>query len=142
MSDRADLVSRIPLFAELSDAQRESVEQLLFPVERRDGDTVIAEDDDSPVNFYLITGGEAVVSVQGKEVSRLGPGDYFGEVALTGRRSRSATVIAKGPLEMLAISAWNFAQLLSVDAGVRDAVERAAGEHLDADAARRHGTPS
>ena len=126
MSDRGELVGSIPLFAGLSEKQRDSIERLFFQVERNDGDTVIAEGDDSPVNFYVITAGEAVVSVQGKEVNRLGPGDYFGEYALTKRRPRSATVTAEGPLEMLAISGWNFDHLLASDSGIRTAVEQAA----------------
>lgn len=131
MSDRGQLVGSIPLFAGLSEKQRDSIERLFFPVQRSDGDTVIAEGDDSPVNFYVITAGEAVVSVKGKAVNRLQPGDYFGEFALTKRRPRSATVTADGPLEMLAISGWNFAQLLAVDAGIRNAVGQAATTHQE-----------
>jgi CRP-like cAMP-binding protein len=57
-------------------------------------------------------------------------------MALTKRRPRSATVTADGPLEMYAISGWNFDQLLASDAGIRQAVEHAIAEHVDADEVR------
>lgn len=136
MSDRSDLVSAIPLFAGLTGQQRDAIERLFFRVERGDGDTVVAEGDDSAVNFYVITAGEAVVSLQGKEINRLGPGDYFGEMALTKRSPRSATVKASGTLEMLAISGWNFGQLLATDPGIRTAVDEAVAEHAESDATR------
>ena len=131
LSDRRELLGRLPLFAGLSDAQRESVERLFFLVERDHGDTIVAEGDDSAVNFYVITEGEAVVSVKGKEVNRLGPGDHFGETALLKHRARLATVTAAGRLEMLAISGWNFSQLLAIDAGIRQAIEQAAADYVD-----------
>ena len=137
MSDRSDLVSAIPLFAGLSGEQRDSVERLFFRVERGDGDTIVAEGDDAAVNFYLITAGEAVVSLQGKEINRLGPGDYFGEMALTKRRPRSATVTANGKLEMLAISGWNFSQLLSTDPAIRTAVDQAVADRVESDDMRK-----
>ena len=132
MSDRRELVSGIPLFAKLSEAQRQSIERLFFRVERSDGETIVAEGDDSPVNFYVITDGEAVVSMQGKEVRRLKAGDFFGETALAANTARTATVTAAGPVEMLAISGWNFSQLLAADAGIRDAVTQAVADHTGA----------
>jgi CRP-like cAMP-binding protein len=142
MSDRGDLVSTIPLFGGLSEEQRDSVARLFFQVERSDGDTVVAEGDDSAVNFYVITSGEAVVSVEGREINRLRRGDYFGEMALTKRRPRSASVTAVGSLEMLAISGWNFAQLLSTDPGIRRAVEQAIADHVAVDELRSVGHES
>lgn len=129
MSDRYELVRAIPLFSGLSGEQRAAIERLFFHVARGDGDTIVTEGDEGAVNFYVITAGEAVVSVKGKEVGRLGPGDYFGETALIKSRPRAATVTAAGPLEMLAVSGWNLSQLLAVDAGVRTAIEQAAAAH-------------
>lgn len=85
---------------------------------------------ESAVNFYVITASEAVVSMQGKEVRRLHRGAHFGEVALTTDVPRSATVTAAGRLEMLAISGWNFSQLLATDPSIRESLEHAAAVHL------------
>jgi CRP-like cAMP-binding protein len=143
MSDRHELVSAIPLFSGLSAEQRTSIERLFFHVRREDGDNIVTEGDDGAVNFYVITDGEAVVSVHGKEVGRLGPGDYFGEAALIKSRPRAATVTAAGTLEMLAVSGWNLAQLLEVDTAIRDAIEQAVAARSTAGgagAARRNQT--
>jgi CRP-like cAMP-binding protein len=137
--DHGDLVGRIPLFAELSEEQRDAVARLFFRVQRGDGDVIVAEGDDSVANFYVITAGRAVVTAGGGEVSRLGPGDYFGEMALTRRRPRSATVTAAGPVEMLAISGWNFAQLLATDPGISRALEQAVADHIALDSTRTAG---
>lgn len=137
--DPGDLVARIPLFAGLTEDQREAVARLLFSVDRRSGEVIVSEGDDSVANFYVIASGEATVSAGGREIKRLGPGDWFGEMALTRRRPRSATVTAVGPVELLAISGWNFAQLLATDPTISDAVERAVAEHVALDAERSAG---
>ena len=136
MSDPGDLVGGIPLFSGLTGEQRDSIARLFFRVERNDGETIVAEGDDSAVNFYVIAAGEAVVSADGREINRLGPGDYFGEMALTKRKPRSATVTAAGKLEMFAISGWNFDQLLAADAGFRETVQQAIAQHVAADKIR------
>jgi len=136
MGDRADLVGGIPLFATLTEAQRGTVERLFFPVQRSDGETIVAEGDESAVNFYVLTSGEAVVSMHGREINRLQPGDFFGEVALTTRTPRSATVTARGSVELLAISGWNFSQLLATDGEIREALQQAAAECAERDAQR------
>ncbi len=136
MSDRGDLVGSIPLFAGLTGEQRESIARLFFHVERNAGETIVTEGDDSDANLYFITSGEAVVTKGGGEINRMGAGDYFGEIAPAQRRPRSATVTAVHPVEMLAVSGWNFAQFLSTDAGIRRAVEQAVANHVAGDDVR------
>jgi CRP/FNR family transcriptional regulator, cyclic AMP receptor protein len=50
---------------------------------------------------YLILSGEVSVKQHGTEVTRLGPGEVIGEMALVNHNLRSATVIAETPLEVL-----------------------------------------
>ena len=47
------------------------------------------EGEKSEVSFFVIADGSATVSVDGNEVTQLGPGDYFGELALIDERVRS-----------------------------------------------------
>jgi CRP-like cAMP-binding protein len=69
---------------------------------------VVQENRMSGVGFFVITDGEAVVSVRGKTVARIGPGDHFGELALISEAERTATVTAETPLHCLEIPFWDF----------------------------------
>jgi CRP-like cAMP-binding protein len=80
--------------------------------------------------FYVVTGGRAEVFVEqpdGREllVDQLGAGQYFGEMALLGRRPRRATVraAADGPLEAIALDAAMFGRLVAESPGLRDQLQ-------------------
>ena len=60
------------------------------------------------VEFFVIVDGKAKVTRSGKEVAVLGPGDFFGELALLTRAPRNATVTAATPLEAIVIDARAF----------------------------------
>ena len=62
----------------------------------------------SGVGFFVITEGEAVVSVGGKDVTTLLAGDHFGELALVSESERTATVTARTSLRCLEIPFWDF----------------------------------
>ena len=70
--------------------------------------TVITEQDETGVTFGVIMEGQAVVSVHGQTVRTLGPGDYFGEMALIDHTYRSATITAETDLRCLMFTAWVF----------------------------------
>ena len=62
----------------------------------------------SGVGFFIVAEGEAAVSVGGKEVARVGPGDHFGELALIREDARTATVTAVTRLRCYVIAFWDF----------------------------------
>ena len=72
----------------------------------------ILEEGGTPLGFHLITEGEAVVEVAGKERRRLGPGDSFGLISLIDGQPRSAAVRAITPMRTLFISPWVFRPML------------------------------
>ncbi len=69
---------------------------------------VLTEQDESGVTFGVIVEGQAVVEVGGKAARKLGPGDYFGEMALIDHSYRSATITAETELRCLLFTAWVF----------------------------------
>lgn len=73
----------------------------------------IVEEGGTPLGFHLITDGEAIVEVGGKERRRLGPGDSFGLISLIDGKPRSAAVRASTTLHTLFISPWVFHPLLA-----------------------------
>jgi CRP-like cAMP-binding protein len=63
--------------------------------------------------FYLVMSGEATVRRNGRRVATLGPGAYFGELALLDRGPRSATVVAETEVELAVIGQREFLGVLS-----------------------------
>jgi CRP-like cAMP-binding protein len=63
-------------------------------------------------DFYVIAAGRARVTVDGWKVAALGPGDFFGELAVLGDAPRVATVAAETPLRCLVLSNSGLEELL------------------------------
>ena len=93
----------------------------------RAGDT-LTEQGSSGVGFFVIEEGTAEVTVDGEAKGTLGPGDYFGEVALLsgGTRIRTATITATTDMLTYGMTAWEFKPL--VESQFRSRVEAAHGD--------------
>ena len=118
MADGAvELVSRVPLFAGLGRREIESIANSMKPRTFRPGEAV-AREGESGVGFFVIERGEATVTVGGEEVGRLGPGDYFGEIALIADTDRTATVTADSELRCYGLTRWEFRPLVETNAQV------------------------
>jgi CRP/FNR family transcriptional regulator, cyclic AMP receptor protein len=83
----------VPLFAELSKRELKALAGKGREVEVRPGTTIVFEGMQGS-DFYVILTGTAEVTVDGKPVVTLGPGDYFGELSAITGAPRSATVTA------------------------------------------------
>jgi CRP-like cAMP-binding protein len=103
-----DELRRVRLFAGLSQRQLRQLARLAKEREFRPGVTVVAEGTMSGISFFIVADGEAAVSVDGDEVARIGPGDYFGELALVTEGARTATVTAVTRLRCHVIAFWDF----------------------------------
>jgi CRP/FNR family cyclic AMP-dependent transcriptional regulator len=62
-------------------------------------------------SFFIIVHGNAVVSSDGNELATLGPGDFFGEVAMLGSGRRSASVTTTSPATLLVMFGTEFRRL-------------------------------
>jgi CRP/FNR family transcriptional regulator, cyclic AMP receptor protein len=103
----ADLIKGVPLFSDLDD---KTVERLAGEfIERHFAEgTAIATEGSDGLNFFIVSTGEAEVTINGNAVGTLGPGDSFGEVALVDKSARSATVTAASPMVAYALPVWSF----------------------------------
>jgi CRP-like cAMP-binding protein len=111
-----ELFRRFSLFADLPDADLASVAAVAKPRRYARDEVVIREDERGDV-FCLIKQGRVKITMtspEGKELilSTLGPGQFFGEMALLDDEPRSASVIATEKLEVLTIWRSDFLQLL------------------------------
>jgi len=109
-----ELLQRIPLFAELETRELErlsgSFKERTFPA----GDSVATEGEGA-AGFFVIESGEAVVRVHGDERGRLGPGDYFGDVAMIDQGDRTASIEADSDLKCYGLTFWDFRPLVEGD---------------------------
>jgi CRP-like cAMP-binding protein len=129
-------VANAPLFAHCNAKQRRRLEQLSTPVEVKAG-YVLTHEGTMGHEFGVLLDGEAEVTIDGRHVATLRPGDHYGEVALleevgqTGGH-RMATVTATTDLWVSVMSVPEFRTLLLDLPDVADAVSRAARERVAA----------
>jgi len=113
-----DALANVPM---LSSLDRKHLERLAKDFTERTfpaGSVVVRQGDDRGIGFFVIADGEAVVTVDGAEVSRLGPGTHFGAIALIADRHRTATVTAETELHTYVMTLWDFRSFVQNDAEV------------------------
>jgi CRP-like cAMP-binding protein len=116
-SETAQLLKRVPLFSDLEDRERENIARSMKQRTFSSGQQIAVEGE-SGVGFFVIEEGEAKVTVHGDEVRRLGPGDYFGEIALISQGARTATVTADTDLKTYGMTFWDFRPLVEETPGI------------------------
>ncbi|HEX5015668.1 MAG TPA: cyclic nucleotide-binding domain-containing protein [Candidatus Limnocylindrales bacterium] len=113
-----DALSRVDM---LSSLDKKHLEKLAKDFSERSfpaGTVVVSEGSEHGIGFFVVADGEAVASVGGEEVARLGPGSHFGEVALISDRIRTASVTAVTDLHTYVMTVWDFRSFVQSDAEV------------------------
>ncbi len=96
------LFRRVPVFAALPAPALEAVARAARPLTIAPGETIIREGDRGE-DYYVIVSGEVDVFVGGVHRRTMGPDQGFGEIALLSDIPRTAGVVARGPVEVLAV---------------------------------------
>jgi CRP/FNR family transcriptional regulator, cyclic AMP receptor protein len=115
--DAADLLKRVPIFSDLDGKELERIAGSMKQRTFNAGDTVTAEGQ-TGIGFFVIDSGEAKVTIGGEERRRLGPGDYFGEVALLNETTRTATITAETELRCYGMTSWEFRPLVETHGSI------------------------
>src|SRR6516164_346886 len=97
----------LPLFADLTPHELQSVARLFKDRRFPKGETVVKEGSGGAA-FFVIESGEATVFIGGKQRTTLNPGDYFGEIALIDEGARMATITAASDLFCYGLTYWDF----------------------------------
>jgi CRP/FNR family cyclic AMP-dependent transcriptional regulator len=113
----ADLLRRVPIFSDLDKKELERIAASMKSRTFNAGDTVTAEGQ-TGIGFFVIDSGEAKVTIGGQERRRLGPGDYFGEVALLNESARTATITAETDLICYGMTSWEFRPLVETHGSI------------------------
>jgi CRP/FNR family cyclic AMP-dependent transcriptional regulator len=130
---KVDALAKAPLFAALSRQELGELAKATEDLEVEEGKTLTREGDLGR-EFFVIVDGDVSVTQDGNEIRRLGPGDFFGEIALiydTARRT--ATVTAVSPLRFFVLTRQSFRSLLEHQPEIEEKVMAALEERLAAD---------
>jgi CRP/FNR family cyclic AMP-dependent transcriptional regulator len=128
-NQKIDLIRKVPLFARCSRAELKEIAMLADEIDLREGKEMTREGAPGR-EFFVLLEGTADVKKKSRRVNTLGPGDFFGEIALVSREPRTATVIATSPVRALVITDWSFRQLLDDAPRVKTKVMEAMAQRL------------
>jgi cAMP-dependent protein kinase regulator len=112
------ILRSVPLFAGLNSKQLARVDRLLDTLELAAGD-LLTDEGTVGRQALIILSGHAEVTIGGRRVATVGPGEVIGEIALLDRQPRSATVTALEPMQVFVIDPRCFGTLLSEPAIAR-----------------------
>jgi CRP-like cAMP-binding protein len=112
-----ELLEHIPLFEGLPHRELEQIARS-FKERRFSAGHTVAVEGAGGIGFFVISEGTASVDVHGEERGKLGPGDYFGEIALIDDGARSATVTADSELHCYGLTSWEFRPLVETNAQI------------------------
>ena len=124
----ADLAA-VPLFASLSDSDRAQLAVWFDTQEASEGVRLTGEGA-AGYSFFVLADGRAAVTSDGAEVATLGPGDFFGEIAIIGSGRRSASVTTTTPATLYVMFGTEFRQLQQTQPEIAARIEAAMTERL------------
>ena len=128
-NSKIDLIKRVPLFSSASKHELEEIASLADEIDLPEGKVLINEGDTGR-EFFVLIDGSADVERGGKKVASLGPGDFFGEIALISKAPRNATITTTSPVRTLVITDRAFRQLLDHSPSIAIGVLAALAERL------------
>jgi len=110
--DSVELLKEVPLFSTFNKKQLKSVRKTAKDKEFESGEAIVREGDASNTGFYLILDGQVEVKQDGSTLSKLGSGQFFGEMAVLDEKPRSADVVATTDTKCLLLTSWDFKALI------------------------------
>ena len=106
-----EMLKQVPLFAGLDDRELGQIASSMR--ERRfDAGDSVTQEGAGGVGFFVVESGEADVTVGGDARGSVGPGDYFGEIALINESPRTATLTARTDMVCYGMTPWDFRPLV------------------------------
>ncbi len=133
-NEKVEVIKRVPLFAGCSKGELEQIAQIADEIDLAEGKEMTREGSRGR-EFFVLLEGDADVIKGGSSINKLGPGDFFGEIALISDSPRTATVTATSPVRALVITDRSFRRLLDAQPEIQRKVlvalaERLAPDHL------------
>jgi CRP-like cAMP-binding protein len=130
---KVELIKSVPLFARCSKKELAEVAKLADEIDFGPGKELIREGALGR-EFFVLVEGSVDVRRKGRKVNSLGPGDFFGEIALVAHTPRTATVTTASEVDLLVITAQSFTTLLGHQPAIASKVLAALAERLGPEA--------
>ena len=134
-SPRLERLRSLSLFVNLAPAELRIVDGLLHEREYLDGEVIFDEGEEGQA-IYIVASGEVLICRQGQgdagRVAQLGPGTFFGELALLDNSPRSAQARAAKPCKLIVFFRDDFVSLLDTHARIASKISRELARHLGA----------
>ena len=129
-NEKVDLISKVPLFARCSKKELEQIASVADEIDLAGGKQLMREGATGR-EFFVILEGSAEVAQAGETINTLGPGDFFGEIALISHGPRTATVTTTSPVRALVVTERSFHRLVDESPEIQLKVLGAAVERLN-----------
>ena len=129
---KVELLKNAPLFAECSKSELRALASSADELDLREG-TVITREGRAGREFFVLIEGTARVTKNGKTVAQLGPGDWFGEIALLTNSPRTATVTATSAVDVLVITDRSFRRTVETMPSIALKILSSVGDRLARD---------
>jgi CRP/FNR family cyclic AMP-dependent transcriptional regulator len=113
LAERIALLGGAWLFSACSADELERIAALASSRDATAGDELTRQGDDGD-EFFLVVAGDAIATVDGDAIGELGPGSFFGEMALIDGGERTATVTATTDMQLLVLDRHEFNEMLEV----------------------------
>ena len=107
MRPTLEQLAEVPLFESLSPDELNAV-ATLSEVRQEDAGAILVGEGAPGYSLFVIQNGSATVTSGGKILTALGPGDFFGEIALLGEGVHTATVTASSPVSLIVMLGSDF----------------------------------
>lgn len=117
MAASAETLQKVPLFAGLDKSELEQIARSMRERRYKAGETVTQEGAGG-AGFFVVEQGEGDVTVGGEARGSIGPGDYFGEIALLNDSPRTATITARTDMLCYGMTPWEFKPLVETNSTI------------------------
>jgi len=121
------MLEKISVFQELTESDLKKINNCATEVDYNEGDLIFSEGDPAS-NIYFIDSGQVAIFIQKftaqEEVAKLGPGDYFGEMAFFCQDKRTASAVALADTRLYSLGKAAFMDLVKSERTISDKIDR------------------
>lgn len=107
MRPTPEQLATVPLFDSLSPDELQAISSLT-DLRREDEGAILVGEHAPGYTLFVLEEGTATVTSDGETMATLGPGDFFGEIALLGEGTRTASVTAASPVSLIVMFGSDF----------------------------------